>query len=288
MVPLVIYHSPCIDGFTAAWAIWKKHPDWEFFAGKHGDAPPDVTGRDVYMVDFSYKLPVILEMIGNNLEKINSLTILDHHKTAQEDLERLRPMDPEELVLTIRFDMDKSGARLTWEYFHPDEPVPDIVKYVEDRDLWRFTYKDTEAVNAYIFSQQYDFNTWTVMAIALQDYENGQSIVDMGNAITTKHHKDVKELSVNKYRMSIAGYDVPVVNVPYTLASDMGHLLGKGEPFAATYFYDGKGFVFSLRSEEGGVDVSEIAKKFGGGGHKHAAGFKIVGPLAVSKEIYGF
>ena len=62
MNPIVIYHSNCADGFTAAWVIWYKHPDWEFYPGKYQEEPPDVTGREVYFVDFSYKRPVILEM----------------------------------------------------------------------------------------------------------------------------------------------------------------------------------------------------------------------------------
>lgn len=272
MKPLVIYHGNCIDGFTAAWAIWKKHPDWEFFAGKHGDAPPVVAGRDVYMVDFSYKFDVIMGMIGVNLTGVNSLTILDHHKTAQEDLEHLRPMDPAELVLTIKFDMEKSGARMAWDYFHPDEEVPYIVHAVEDRDLWKFKYPTTETVNAYIFSKDYSFENWDRLADEIS-FQFGD-VIEKGSAITAKHKKDVQELSAIKHRITLEGHSVWAVNVPYTMASDMGHLLDQGEPFAATYYYDGKGYVFSLRSDENGLDVGEIAKKFGGGGHKHSAGFR--------------
>ncbi len=266
-VPLVIYHYPCVDGFTAAWAIWKKHPDWEFYPGKHGDAPPDVTGREVYMVDFSYKRPVLLEMAS----KATSIKILDHHKTAEADLVDL----PENVSVT--FDMSKSGARLTWEFFHPDKFVSKLVFFVEDRDLWRFEFPETKAINAYIFSQDYSFGSWELINQKL--HTSFINLVGAGEAILDKHDKDVQELSAGKFRLNIEGHSVWAVNVPYTLASDMGHLLGKGEPFAATFFYDGEGFVYSLRSDENGLDVSEIAKKFGGGGHKHAAGFKIRIPL---------
>ena len=152
--PLVIYHYPCLDGFTAAWAVWKAHPDWEFYPAKHGDAPPDVTGRDVYIVDFSYKRPILLVMA----DWANSITILDHHKTAQEDLKDLA--EETRTRIEVLFNMDKSGARLAWEYFHPGADVPELVKYVEDRDLWRFKYIDTSAVNAFLFSQEYNFETW--------------------------------------------------------------------------------------------------------------------------------
>src|SRR5271165_1552709 len=81
-VPLVIYHGNCQDGFCAAWAVWVCHPDWEFYPAKHGDAPPDVAGRIVYMLDFSYKKDVIMAMAAVAEE----ILILDHHKTAEAEL----------------------------------------------------------------------------------------------------------------------------------------------------------------------------------------------------------
>lgn len=269
MEPLVIYHGNCIDGFTAAWIAWKAHPDWEFYPGKHGDSPPDVTGRIVYMVDFSYKRPILLEMAKQALY----IHIIDHHKTAEADLKDL-PFN-----VNAKFDMEKSGAGLTWEHFYGTENAPALVKYVEDRDLWRFKYPATEIVNAYVFSKDYSFANWEQLNKEVS-YQF-ESVSDKGAAIVAKHHKDVLELSANKFRKTIAGHEVWVVNVPYTLASDMGHLLDKGEPFAATFYYDGEGFAFSLRSDDNGLDVGEIAKKFGGGGHKHSAGFKVKAPLLV-------
>jgi uncharacterized protein len=270
MKPLVIYHSPCADGFTAAWAVWKAHPDWEFYPAKYGEAPPDVSGRDVYMLDFSYKRPVVLEMATF----AKSITILDHHKTAEAEL---KDIDSEGLLgIKVFFDMDKSGARLAWEYFHPLAlQIPKIVTYVEDRDLWRFTQSATRPVNSYIFSHAYTFENWDDIADHIEYYEN--NIIDQGNAIERKHFKDIDELASNQFRAIIAGYNVPVINVPYTLASDMCNKLAVGEPFAVSFYYDGSRgkLIFSLRSAEDGIDVSEVAKQFCGGGHKHAAGFEI-------------
>ena len=84
--PICIYHKNCADGFGAAWAVWKKHGDaFEYHASAYGDDPPDFHGRDVYMVDFSFKRPV-MERI---LLAAETVTVLDHHKTAQADLEPL-------------------------------------------------------------------------------------------------------------------------------------------------------------------------------------------------------
>ena len=76
-------------------------------------------------------------------------------------------------------------------------------------------------------------------------------------------------------RMVIAGHDVPTASLPYTLTSDAGHLMAQGEPFAACYWDTDEHRCFSLRATDDGMDVSEIAAQYGGGGHAKAAGFKV-------------
>ena len=265
MNPICIYHSNCADGFTAAWVIWTKNPGWEFYPGKYQEEPPDVTGREVYFVDFSYKRPVILEMA----KKAKSIIILDHHKTAEADLVDL----PENVSVT--FDMTKSGAHLAWDHFRPGKDVPTLVQYVEDRDLWKFDLMYSKDLGEYIFSHAYNFDTWTNLYNTFSDPETLNMAVAAGQALLRKKDKDTEELLQNKFQMTLQGHKVWVANLPYTFSSEAGHLLAKEGPFGATFYLDGDYAIFSLRSVEGGQDVSEIAKVFGGGGHKHAAGFKI-------------
>lgn len=263
MKPLIIYHGNCADGFAAAWAIWKLYPDWEFFPGKYQEPPPDVTRREVYLVDFSYKRAVIELMLDDCV----SLTILDHHKSAIEDLSPLNGHPK----LALEFDMNRSGAMIAWEYFHPDERPPPLLAHVQDRDLWQFKLPFTREIQAALFSYEYDFEIWDdLMMGPLGD------LTQEGIAIERKHHKDIAELlAAYTRRMVIGGYDVPVCNVPYTMSSDAGHALAGGEAFGACYSDGPDGRYFSLRSTDQGVDVSEIAKLYGGGGHRNAAGFKV-------------
>lgn len=266
MKKLCIYHGNCADGFTAAWAVWKKHSDTEFHAGVYGQEPPDCAGRDVVMVDFSYKRPVLLEIA----KQAKSVLILDHHKSAEADLVDL-PANVEAI-----FDMDRSGAMMTWEHFHPDKAPSFLIKHVQDRDLWRFSMEQTRAFQANLFSFEYTFENWDMVNDICADDYKYWSFVGAGEAIERKHFKDIKELiKVAATRSTIAGFDVPTLNVPYFFSSDAGHIMGKNEPFAACYWDTPEGRTFSLRSEEGGQDVSEIAVLFGGGGHKHAAGFQL-------------
>lgn len=279
--PLVIFHNPCLDGFTAAWVCWLKHPDAEFVPGVYGQEPPDCTGRDVYLLDFSYKRPVMDIIIGC----ANSVTILDHHKTAQADLEGL--LYESNYATQGKFDMSKSGARLAWEWFHPGVEVPLLVRLVEDRDLWRFALQHSKEINAALFSYEYDFLQWSRLNIQLKTEHGYNQLLAAGEAIERKQQKDVAELSAKlMHKRTIGGVEVWCANLPYTLASDAAGLMAVGEPFAATYFIDAEGWaVFSLRSRgEQGLDVADIAKRYGGGGHKNAAGFRILNPASVALQ----
>lgn len=289
MKPLCIYHDKCADGFTSAWAVYKALGDEvEFFGGVHQNPPPDVAGRDVIMVDFSYKRPVLDEMA----KTARSILVLDHHKTAEADLADFTPLpvfssvreewersklgDTSARKVNALFDMTRSGALITWEFFHPGKDVPNIVQYVSDRDLWQFKLPLSREVNAYVFAHDYTFKNWDYLDAATRDHMGIQHVADMGGAIEKKHHKDVAELTaVFKRRMTIGGHEVWCANIPYTLTSDAGHLMAKGEPFAACYWDTPEGRVFSLRSTDEGLDVSEIAKQYGGGGHRNASGFRL-------------
>lgn len=285
---ICIYHGNCADGFTAAWAVYKAlGPAIEYYPGIYGKLPPDVKGKHVIMVDFSYKRPVLEEMAA----KAQTMIVLDHHKTAAEDLagypypgshydqDNIMEFDRDfgnRSKIHVLFDMNRSGAGITWDYFHPGKPRPLLVEYVEDRDLWRFKRPLSREVNAYIFAYDYLFKNWDFLDSAMIDESGIVRIAEYGAAIERKHHKDVKELVATCRRwIRIKNTVIWGASIPYTLTSDAGHLMAEGQPFAACYWDTPDGRVFSLRSTDEGVDVSEIAKKYGGGGHARAAGFTV-------------
>lgn len=275
--PLVIYHGNCADGFSAAWCFWKKYGvNADYVAGVYQQPPPDVTGRDVYLVDFSYKSPVVADM----LQKANTVTLIDHHKTAIDDL---RPLKEREVItnndgMGEKFgwfcDLNRSGATLAWDYLFPGEDRPLLLGHIEDRDLWRFKLAGTREIQAFVFSHEYTFEMWDRLMSA--DQVELLKMTAAGAAIERKHNKDVTELvAVCKRRMVIGGRDVPAASLPYTYVSDAAHLMAQGEPFAACYWDTPTGRTFGLRSSDTGMDVSEVAKQYGGGGHAKAAGFTV-------------
>lgn len=285
MKTLCIYHGNCADGFMSAWIVRRalSSSAVDFHAGVYQDQPPDVTGRDVLLVDFSYKRPVMTEIVA----KANSVTVLDHHKTAAEDL--LPMLDAGEIRGV--FDMERSGAGITWDFYFPSEPRPFLVNHVEDRDLWRFKLPMTREIQAAVFSYPYDFAIWDGLVNSFDQF-GGTMLAVEGAAIERKHHKDIAELvkvvtRPMKFDLSLsvaeslgipggASVVVPMANLPYTLTSDAGHLLcGDEHPFAGCYWDTPEGRVFSLRSRDNGADVGAIAKQWGGGGHAHASGFRV-------------
>ena len=261
---LVIYHAACYDGFTAAWVAQKHFPGIELFPATYGDDPPDVTGRDVYIVDFSYKREQMLTMN----EQAQGLVVLDHHKTAEAECAGL------DFCL---FDMNRSGAGMAWDYFFGEPSRPWLVDAIEDRDLWRFALPTTKSIHAYVSSLDMTLANWDVLA------EYNQAVVlECGVAIERSIHQYCKKVAEASARsVSLWGLTAVVATAPYINCSELAHyLLETHNPLAdlsLTYYQNNVGeWVYSLRARKGdGVDVSEIAKTHGGGGHELAAGFKL-------------
>lgn len=269
-----IYHADCVDGFTAWWAVSLKFLDRvEGVPASYGSEPPDVAGKEVIIVDFSYPRKVIEEMC----RVAKSVVVIDHHKTAIEDLRGLSAPNLE-LVL----DETRSGAMLAWlryhkykvkvNQFYADSPL--LVRYVEDRDLWAWKMKFSREVNALIGSYEMTLGNWDQLRARLDDTRRNGRTFGEGAAIIADQEKKVGIIVKQAWRGKVGGHEVPVANCPHFMASEVGNRLSKGELFAATY-HDMPGWrVWSLRSQKDGMDVSEVAKRLGGGGHKHAAGFR--------------
>lgn len=284
---LCIYHGNCADGFAAAWVVRKwmmencPSQSTDYYPGVYSEDPPSVKNKDVIIVDFSYKRHVMEKI----LEECESLIWIDHHKTAIEDMKGFGIMSSKLMTET---SLNYSGAMLTWMYYFPAQEPPQLLKHIEDRDLWKFALPGTRQIQANIFSYPYSFEVWDKL---MEPAMIPEHIAD-GVSIERKHHKDIEELVKVGMRPMIIGITrVPTCNLPYTMASDAGHLMCKmwelGELkyldwhpsfptlFAATYYDKSTQRVFSLRSLDGGTDVSLIAKQYGGGGHYDAAGFAV-------------
>ena len=260
----IIYHKNCADGFGAAWMAWQRFNDnAQYHPCSYGDNPPEMDpDSTVYILDFSFPRAVMLELIKNHTEVI----LLDHHKSAEADIGDLPG---------CYFDMEQSGAYLAWAWFNADAtdyPLAQwqFMMYIEDRDLWRWKLPGSRAFSAALASYPKDFDTWELLSYEIPRLQRE------GYTILRAQQMQIEMLTQNNALWyNLSGYEIPAVNTPL-LASEMGEALLEKFPeaqFAGTYYDhpDGKEH-WSLRSR-GDFDVSEVAKEYGGGGHRAAAGF---------------
>lgn len=283
---IVIYHDKCMDGFTAAWAIWKRWGDTpEYIACNYGMQPPEVlAGKHVLIVDFSFPRVILDYMVAE--AGAASVVILDHHKTAEADLkdfvtpgcydlsiENVRYALEEHGPIVAQFDMERSGAGMAWDFAHCGQPRPMLVNLVEDRDLWRFTLGDgSKFLHLALTSGEVSLQRWD------DADRNIDAFVERGQAIAAYRDMLVSEIAERATVIVIEGEYGIGVDCPYSLASDVCHHLLQEWPdaqFAAAIVRGEQTTTYSLRSQDNRADVSALAKKLGGGGHRNAAGFKV-------------
>ena len=270
--PLVLYHGRnCPDGFAAALAAWL------FYEGKaemlgldHGDIKsitdlPALEGRAVYILDFSFD-EVILSGIE---ERAAKLVLLDHHKSAAEKLTGFACR-----CGVVHFDMSKSGARLAWEFFQPNRAVPDLVRFVEDRDIWVWQYPESPAFLAALDMEPMDLPRWA--EIAAFTPEQLSAFMARGHAMDEKFSKLAADIAEGAQPISFNGQQGVMVNAPGMFHSLVGDTLAKQSGSFALMWTAGKGGVVKvgLRSRSG-FDCIPLAESMKGGGHAQACGFKM-------------
>ena len=270
--PLILYHGHrCPDGFAAALAAWLFYEGKAEFLGlDHGDITsvddlPALQGRAVYILDFSFSA-VILRGID---ERAAKLVMLDHHKSAADMLEGFACR-----CGVVHFDMKKSGARLAWEFFFPEQPVPDLVRLVEDRDIWVWQYPESPGFLAALDMEAADFVRWK--EIAGFNAQQLAAYVERGRAMDEKFSMLAEGMAEAARPVVFNGQAGLMVNAPGVFHSLVGDLLSKKSgTFALMWSVDKTGTVkVGLRSQRE-FDCIALAQSMHGGGHAQACGFKM-------------
>ncbi|NMM12000.1 MAG: phosphoesterase [Rhodoferax sp.] len=270
--PLILYHGRnCPDGFAAALAAWLFYEGKAEFLGlDHGDIKsvadlPALDGRAVYILDFSFS-PEIMHGIE---ERAAKLVMLDHHKSAADKLTGFACR-----CGVVHFDMKKSGARLAWEFFQSEHPVPDLVRFVEDRDIWVWQYPESAGFLAALDMEPFEFARWH--QIATFDALQLASYVERGRAMDEKFRKLASGIAEGAQPILFNGVSGLMVNAPGVFHSLIGETLcKKSGTFALMWSVDKSAVVKAgLRSEKG-FNCIPLAESMGGGGHAQACGFKM-------------
>src|SRR3989344_5819241 len=264
---VVLYHGKCPDGFAAAYAAWKKFGDSaEYIPVSYGDAPPNgLENREVYIVDFCYESS---EQMNALAKSTKHLVVLDHHESNKKMVGS---------VTEHVYDASRSGATIAWSYFHPDTPVPRLMTYLEDGDLYRYSLPETRNIFSYLLVLPFDFAQWDTLVRGLEDDTERAEILKKAETYT-EFFNAFAQMSVERAKkVRFEGYEVYFVatHPNITVKSFVAHeLYVKHPPFALVVTAHPNGFGVSIRGD-GTVDISKIAQKYGGGGHTGSAGFFI-------------
>lgn len=268
---LSIYHKDCIDGTTAAAVVLRKFPEAKLFPLSHDPSVDDLEkvlsviddDTEIYTVDCGIGVQEILS------RGFKVMTI-DHHIGVKDSLELLVK---ENTNFTYLFDNEKSGASLAWQYFFPDEELPEMIKLVEDSDLWKGQYgEDTKNVNNYLwlFINEPD----KILQILESDLNE---VKKQGELISIYAEKEIMKLvEIPAVSLKIGEHIFPAYNIS-NHESACGNILSeKNNQTAVMFTIKGDVVKFSFRSKNGqNPSALDLAKILGGNGHILAAGARV-------------
>jgi oligoribonuclease NrnB/cAMP/cGMP phosphodiesterase (DHH superfamily) len=259
---IVIYHGDCDDGFGGAYAAWKKFgssaaylPAMDRFA-----LPCLLKNKEIYIIDYIYPESLMKKLFRDN----KRVTAIDHHISAEPVVK---------LTQDYSFALDHSGAVLAWKYFHPGKKVPMMLRYIEDRDLYRWKVPASKAVLAYFDLKEWNFAAWDRVAKELEHPAQRKAYREKGELLARYEEALINEMLLSAEKVRFEGHTVFAINAPRRFASDLGAILAEKTKSLAIIWRESAGEVKVSMRSVGAVDVSKIAKKFQGGGHKRAAAF---------------
>lgn len=309
---VIIYHANCIDGSMGALCAYYDFPKAYFHAATHNkedDILEYVRDKDVYFIDFCYKEAKTREIC----ELAKSVVFLDHHQTSLPYIEKIvneysSKITEDEIALFVWRDegkfgktviekalktnkcksfcsMDKSGAMLAYEYFSAAKECridKYLVELVQDRDLWKWEYPETEAVTSFLYTlPQFDpkiEQIWVDWHLYCTGYSI-EELTELGNPVVKARQKNVEDGCRRAFKARMFDREIYIANATDCFSEIAGELALKGE-FGATFHINSQGkYVYSLRVRNGDLDISVLAEKVGGGGHKKAAGCTSDEPL---------
>ena len=264
------FHNDDPDGWSSSAVVKMKYPNAEFYGYNYEKKLDLVKGYDiVYMVDISSTNKDMKYLMENNKKFVwidhHAKKIWDAYKELGKEIDGLRDAESKH-----------SACVLTWKYLFPDKDVPELLKYIEDIDIWKWKLSYTDEINIALFIEYMEdrdqlifiMKHWECTRDQLLD--NGVTYIKMRKHEVQSSIKIMKEINWNNYKIAIVN--------SHLHGSFIGHEIldtRKDIDFVVIWYIYNDVVKCSLRSR-GNVDVAEIASKYGGGGgHKPAAGLTV-------------
>ncbi len=283
---LIMHHSADLDGKCSS-MILKKYllennsdSDITMYPINYGQSIPiDLLDENtvVYLADFSFSYDRMVEIYNT----VKEFIWIDHHVSAIED------------SITHRYDyykgireIGKAACELCWEYCYPDTKIPHAVTL-----LGRFDVMDKTTDG--IFQFQYGIHSvlnsstdtdaiWNSL-LNTHHSPDGYYLIDRmlkeGELIHQYMINEYEKLCEHgSYEIEFDGLKAIVYNYigAYSFFFDSVYDPSKHD-LMLKYGYDPKAnaFACSIYTTKEDIDCSAIAKKYNGGGHAGAAGFKL-------------
>jgi oligoribonuclease NrnB/cAMP/cGMP phosphodiesterase (DHH superfamily) len=268
MKTLILYHANCFDGFSGAYAAFKKFGDDATYlkAEQHNEIPRGVDGARVILIDLCFAAERMEEL----RQRATSVMVLDHHQTNRDII----ALDP-----VWQYSDTDSGCVMAWKYFHPATPVPLLLQYISEGDTWRYSLPDSEVLSRWIHAQSMTFARWDTLVAAFEDPAQLSAITERAQVVHEYFDSLVDMFLRQAKLVEFQGYRVLAVQAPAFVRSELGHRLALTQPpFGIVWRFQDNGIRCSLRGD-GSIDVSAIAKKLGSGGHHNAASFFVPATL---------
>ncbi|HDO23744.1 MAG TPA: hypothetical protein ENG99_00835 [bacterium] len=266
---IVVYYHHDEDGFGAAWSAWKKFGNKAEYVEINYDKKDEISehkNREIYFLDFCPAEKVIKKLLRTG----KKVVVIDHHISSKSLVKSV----PEHV-----YGNKNSGAVLSWKYFHSGKKVPKLLEYIEDMDIWKWKIKNTKEILNVLFLREKDFKVWNKVAQDLEDGKKRKKYIEEGLVVEKYKEKILDKILDKAEKASLEGKKAWVVNSP-VFGSEIGGILVKNKnTIGVIWSYRNGEINVSVRSKKKLADVSKIAQKFGGGGHRNAAGF------SVSKKI---
>lgn len=283
------YHDDCVDGFAAMWAVKQKYPEAECHPVDYNRPPPFYPEGYLIIVDFTFNDFATMKAL---IEKATYTLHIDHHQGAKDLVTRLKEAYYGTGNYYAVFDENRSGAGITWDYLHRDDR-PEFISLVEDRDLWRFRFTNTEDFGVVIRNAGFALTVYDYAATSegLQDFIlRGKEENAIKMTRVTANIERTQKLTTLSAPVEVSEQHAVIAVASQTQdrhdASEQCHqmLSHNDEEYAVCWWYHEGGMRFRISSRQNGPNVIPIAKHYGGGGHPHASGFHLPldHPLAIS------
>lgn len=281
---LVIYHDADLDGVCSGAIAHMKYPEARLLGHDYKrefDIECVEVGEDVIMADISLPMP-IMEQIA---ERSNSFLWLDHHVSAMKEYEAYfgviagthNTLGHKKMTYIYRSDI--SACEMCWKEFFTGQVMPESVHMLGEYDTWRGNGSDRW--NNVILPFQYGMRvagfTPEVLAYFLKNSQSNQEVIMVGQSIMLYQASKDRRLMEKSFdaRLNIPAENgvvrCLVCNGAYNSTAFESKWDENKYDVMVGISFDGKMWGVSLRTTKD-IDLSAIAKSFGGGGHKKAAG----------------